>query len=332
MWSHVDDTDPITLEKHLAVVAEIQAQLSPVPAIFEVTATCDKRGFYFKTVYLSPGYQNPGFLHAGPGVILAFRMRIDDQVRDAHSAPLNFNNIATFTFGTDFSVAIPSGTAEELYRATNIKIEMPLNNGPLPILEIHPQDPEFHNFATTCGTAFPALRLVRPPTQATTNRPKYTPPPPLEDRVAEALKTLPPDSSLLVIRSNFTGPLKILNPLTNMSLYLMRDDFATTLKKAGVRVPANAEPKETFLKVCSKPNHRKECDALFDASKSKPAAKVLADGHGEAIFPPVPKGEYYVLIYSYAPGRPKLYWNEKVVLAPGENTFAVSMDNAKPLQ
>ena len=42
-------------------------------------------------------------------------------------------------------------------------------------------------------------------------------------------------------------------------------------------------------------------------------------------------GEYYLLIYSFGPGGVPLYWDEKVALAAGFNSFTVGMENRSRL-
>ena len=68
------------------------------------------------------------------------------------------------------------------------------------------------------------------------------------------------------------------------------------------------------------------------ASKANPAAIKQSDAYGTAVIGPVQPGTYYLFIYSFGPGRISLYWDEKVTLTAGSNSFTVAMENSKPLR
>lgn len=114
--------------------------------------------------------------------------------------------------------------------------------------------------------------------------------------------------------------------------YLMRDDFSTTMTKNGYPLPAGADPKTVFSQVCGRPAQVETCHRMILASKANPAAIKQSDIRGAAVLGPVQPGEYYLLIYSFGPGGVSLYWDEKVALAAGFNSFTVGMENSKPLR
>jgi hypothetical protein len=227
---------------------------------------------------------------------------------------------------------------------------MALANGALPIIEIYPQDPGFQQFISRCTNAFFPPRIVTPPadpdhylTPGKFHTPGDAPAPTvyLPSRPSGASAPRPPANSAppvtetpaglarLTIRSGYGNQP---NPLSRVAFYLMREDISTTLKKAGFRVAEGASPKQVFSKVCGNSNDNGECNRLFNASREDPVAAVIAGSNGEATFQPVPHGEFYVLIYSYGPGKPMICWNERVALKPGENSFTAGVENAKPLK
>jgi hypothetical protein len=145
---------------------------------------------------------------------------------------------------------------------------------------------------------------------------------------ANVLNNLPPGSAILTVNSTFRPP----NPIAGANFYLMHDDFATTMTKNGYPVPPGADPKTVFSKVCTQPNQKLRCDQMFEASKSSAAVTQRSDLRGTAVMGPVQPGDYYLLIYSYGSGRPALYWDERVTLTPGANSFTAGMENSKPLR
>ena len=105
-----------------------------------------------------------------PHVVM--RLSIDGQTGSAPSMTSDFNNEATLWFQRELSeqekTANPIGvgilgslsgmmspaTPAQVFAGRLIKIEMPLNNGDLPIVEIHPQDAVFRKFAARCVSRF----------------------------------------------------------------------------------------------------------------------------------------------------------------------------------
>jgi hypothetical protein len=141
---------------------------------FEVTATCSTIGLAFKIIYLSAfdkelGYKmsDGNFLLRQPHVIM--RLSLDGDAGSAPSTTSNFINEATLWFqrkmsdeekkdlfsGVMLGLASLTSPAEpaDVYNAKLLKVELPLNNGDLPILEIRPQDPGFRAFGSRCNAA-----------------------------------------------------------------------------------------------------------------------------------------------------------------------------------
>jgi hypothetical protein len=372
VWTPKKTIDPITEKKSFGVELCTNADPLPAPAHFEVEATCDGDGFSIKTIYLSlpnPGFMNArrnGLLIVRMRIDNTVRSARSWPLENDNIAIFIFGPKQTDStmrqIGeiTDLLSAPLPGTPSELINAKSIKMEIPLADATKPILQFSPQDPEFQKFASTCMSTFPDLgartisstplpttRAQNAPNQAI--RPIPTPVPestnPIATNPAAPLSVPtpvpsdrppgPPTNSIpaglagLTIHSGFPTQS---NPLSRIPFYVMRDDFPTTMRNAGVKVSANTSPRETFAKVCAKPGKKFECDALFNASKANPAAIAIAGPNGETTFKPLPPGDYYLLIYSYGPGRPQVYWNEKLELKPGVNSFTAGMDNAKPLR
>jgi hypothetical protein len=145
---------------------------------------------------------------------------------------------------------------------------------------------------------------------------------------ATLISNLPPGSAALTVNSAFQSP----NPMAGAVYYLMRDDFSTTMTKNGYPLPAGADPKTVFSQVCGRPDQVETCHRMILASKANPAAIKQSDISGTAVLGPVPPGAYYLFIYSSGPGGISLYWNEKVTLTAGSNSFIVGMENSKPLR
>ena len=141
---------------------------------FQVTATCPALGLAFKIVYLSSfdkdlGYkmEDGNFLLRRPHVVM--RLSLDGNSGTAPSTTSDFKNEATLwfqraltgaeeknagmiIFGGLLSLTSPA-EPEDVFKAKLLKVQLPLNNGDLPILNIRPQEHGFPEFASRCKAA-----------------------------------------------------------------------------------------------------------------------------------------------------------------------------------
>lgn len=172
-WVVHDTKDPITdesgFEARLSNTVNNERTGNGRTGEFEVTATCSTDAVLFKITYFSepnPGYQ---LTVLTPGPKLVARVAIDGRATSAVSSVPEHRNEAFFLFahkepdqGQEFLSTLGKGLAgvsvtdispDELFGARLMKMELPLANGDLPLLEIHPQDPGFQKFASRCRAA-----------------------------------------------------------------------------------------------------------------------------------------------------------------------------------
>ena len=171
-WELRENKDRITGELTFQVFLSTSADDNSRHGIFEATGTCKATELMLRVVYLSGfdkklGYQLTGSIPA-PKVVS--RVAIDGRVTSWTSAISDYTNEAIFTFapksgdedeatgnafmGAILGTSVTDSSPAEISRAKLIKIEMPLNNGDRPILEIRPQDPGFQRFVARCGGTF----------------------------------------------------------------------------------------------------------------------------------------------------------------------------------
>lgn len=137
-----------------------------------------------------------------------------------------------------------------------------------------------------------------------------------------------PNLAVLTIHSTIPGQP---NPLARIPFNLMRDDFATTVQRSGIRVQPGTAPPQAFATICG-PRDAACISRLLRASVAGAAATAVSSPTGDATLPPVQSGEYYLLIYGYDASHRNIFWNEKITLTPGANSFTAGMDNAKPFR
>lgn len=176
-WAIHDKKDQISGESDFEAIMNQSAESNGRSGVFQVTAGCDPYGVTLKILYTSRTNKNaaykmsPGnWMMNSPHVVM--RLSIDGQTGSAPSMTSDFNNEATLWFQRELSeqekTANPIGvgilgslsgmmspaTPAQVFAGRLIKIEMPLNNGDLPIVEIHPQDAVFRKFAARCVSRF----------------------------------------------------------------------------------------------------------------------------------------------------------------------------------
>lgn len=138
----------------------------------------DIRSVKFLIVFLSDERHGVGFKRVGRGVPM--RVKIDEDQPKSVSSFEDFRNYADVEFkalrggtegeGGDIRRDSPDEVGK-LIHASRLLVELTTENDVRHILEIHPQDPSFQQFVTTCGLDRPVLPIQLPgqrsgPTQA----------------------------------------------------------------------------------------------------------------------------------------------------------------------
>jgi hypothetical protein len=170
-WEVHDSKDPITDEWKFEAFLSANADSNGRHGTFEVTGTCDTSTLTFRIVYLSAFDKNLGYklTNVIPTPKVVARVAIDGRVTNAVAGAPEHPNLAVFLFAPKpaeegekkvrtvlngfAGISITDISPRELYAAKLMKVEMPLANGDLPILEIHPQDTAFQRFASRCKAA-----------------------------------------------------------------------------------------------------------------------------------------------------------------------------------
>jgi hypothetical protein len=181
-WRVRDTTDQITGETSFEAFRRLG--LDNRGSTVEITATCPSIGVAFKFTYLSGfdktlGYKLvPGnFLLQQPHVVM--RLAIDGKAFSAPSPNSDFRNVAVLWFQRTMSKDELKGignvvfaglaqltspaTPETLFQAKLLKVELPLGDGQLPVIEIKPQEANFPEFASRCEKLLEAVRTAPPP-------------------------------------------------------------------------------------------------------------------------------------------------------------------------
>jgi hypothetical protein len=152
------------------------------------------------------------------------------------------------------------------------------------------------------------------------------------DSVSAGSQVAPPASpsageyAVLTVRSGFPSRPGAPNLLSQIPYKLMRDDFATTLNKAGIRVHPGTQPKEALSAACVR--SESACTNVIQASVANPAGSILPAANGTGTFPGVPPGIYYLMIYAYDYNHRNICWNLKLDLKSGPNIITIGQANA----
>ena len=173
-WEVYAKKDEISGESHIEGFMRDRAESNGREGDFQVTATCPALGLAFKIVYLSSfdkdlGYkmEDGNFLLRRPHVVM--RLSLDGNSGTAPSTTSDFKNEATLwfqraltgaeeknagmiIFGGLLSLTSPA-EPKDVFKAKLLKVQLPLNNGDLPILNIRPQEHGFPEFASRCKAA-----------------------------------------------------------------------------------------------------------------------------------------------------------------------------------
>jgi hypothetical protein len=138
----------------------------------------------------------------------------------------------------------------------------------------------------------------------------------------------PLGNAILTIVSKLPAQPGAASPLGGHPYVLLRNSYANVVAKAGVTVPAGMTPYKHVATVCF--NKTPECQKVTDAIKLDAASAVRADASGNAIFPGVPPGTYYLMISTRYNNQP-LAWGQAVQLKAGPNSMALDQSNATPI-
>jgi hypothetical protein len=138
----------------------------------------------------------------------------------------------------------------------------------------------------------------------------------------------PLGNTILTIGSKLPAQPSAANPLGGHPYILLRNSYANVVAKAGLTVPAGMTPYKYVATLCF--NKAPECQKVTDAIKVDAASAVRADANGNGTFPGVPPGTYYLMISTRYNNQP-LAWGQAVQLKAGQNSVALDMGNATPI-
>jgi hypothetical protein len=139
----------------------------------------------------------------------------------------------------------------------------------------------------------------------------------------------PLGNAVLNISSGFPAQAGVANPLAGRPLVLLRDDYDTALKKAGLAIPAGMTGQKYVASICT--SRTPDCQKAIAAIQANAASAVRADANGKGSLPGVAPGSYYLMI-STTYNKQMLTWGYKVELKPGANTVTLDSSNAAVVQ
>jgi len=146
--------------------------------------------------------------------------------------------------------------------------------------------------------------------------------------------TTPPDplpqaaTATLSVISNFAAPVGARDSLAGHPFLLLRESYADVIKKSGVTIPADISPYRYASTVCS--HKSPDCSKVQSALRANSASFVRADVNGNATFPALPPGVYYLMIAGRF-DKQAVVWVQQIPLRPGNNTIRLDQHNATPI-
>jgi hypothetical protein len=138
----------------------------------------------------------------------------------------------------------------------------------------------------------------------------------------------PTGTAVLTISSGFPAQPGVMNPLAGRPYLILRDDYDTALKKAGVAIPTGLTGPKAIASLCA--TRTPECQKAMSAVSSDVASASRADLTGKSTLPGVPPGTYHLMI-SAPFNKQNLYWGFSVELKAGPNSITLDQRNAKVL-
>jgi hypothetical protein len=119
------------------------------------------------------------------------------------------------------------------------------------------------------------------------------------------------------------------SPLAGITMYLMKESFASILTKSGIRAAPGRSVIESWGAACNQ--HAPECAQAINATAAYITNKVQFDVYGRASFPAVSPATNHVFGWTLYNGH-HLAWDLQVDLKAGANTIVLDQRNAIALQ
>jgi len=119
------------------------------------------------------------------------------------------------------------------------------------------------------------------------------------------------------------------SPLAGITMYLMKESFASILTKSGIRAAPGRSVIESWGAACNQ--HAPECAQAINATAAYITNKVQFDVYGRASFPRGSPATNHVFGWTLYNGH-HLAWDLQVHLKPGANTIVLDQRNAITLQ
>ncbi len=145
--------------------------------------------------------------------------------------------------------------------------------------------------------------------------------------VPAAIPGAPTGNAVLTIVSGFPAQPNVPSPLAGRSFILLRDSLTNALIKGGVPVAAGTTPFKAMGAACAT---QQNCQQVMVAINSDSASLIKADANGNANFPGVPAGTYYLMI-STKLNNQTIFWGQQVDLKPGANSITLNQRNSTPV-
>jgi hypothetical protein len=164
------------------------------------------------------------------------------------------------------------------------------------------------------------------PTPSTSGAPSAPAAPP-RPALPAATRDAPTGNAVLTIVSGFPAQPNVPNPLGGRSFILLRDSLTNALIKGGVPVAAGATPFQAIGAACAT---EQNCEMAMAAINSDSASLIKADANGNAIFPGVPAGTYFLMISTKLNGQ-TIFWGQQADLKAGANSIKLDQGNSTPV-
>jgi hypothetical protein len=174
----------------------------------------------------------------------------------------------------------------------------------------------------------PTTASVAPAPAAAASRGPVAPPAaPARPAVPVAMSGAPTGNAVLSIISGFAAQPNVPNPLAGRSYILLRDSLTNALIKGGVPVAAGSTPFKAMNAACAT---EQGCQQVMAAVNSDSASLIKADANGNANFPGVPAGTYFLMISAKFSNQ-TIFWGQQVDLKAGANSITLDQRNSTPV-
>jgi hypothetical protein len=142
-----------------------------------------------------------------------------------------------------------------------------------------------------------------------------------------AIPGAPTGNAVLTIVNGFPAQPNAPSPLAGRSFILLRDSLTNAMIKGGVPVASGSTPFQAMSAACAT---QQNCQQVMAAINSDSASLIKADANGNAIFPGVPAGTYYLMI-STKLNNQTIFWGQQVALKAGPNSITLDQRNSIPV-